>query len=448
VRGLKRIAIVGFGTAGLRAALSAKSQDSSVSVTVVSEEPYLTYSRCGLPFVIGGQIESFEKLVVASRNMLLKLGVELMLGFRAVDAIGDTLYVEKVDGGESKQIKFDSLIVATGSRASLPPIRNLNVNNVFTLRGIDDGIKIVNALEKVRHFVVVGAGAIGLECAEAFLRRGIKVHVVELMPKVLPSILDDDMASILHESIVKHNVTLKLSGRVSEVLGSNTVEGVVVNDEVIDCDAILVSTGVKANVDFAKKIGLEIGSYAIKTNEFQETSKAGVYSAGDCAETKHLITLKPFAPYLGTVAYRQGNIAGTNAAGGSMRFNGALGSIVLKIFDYEVGATGLNVEQAEREGMKVIVGKAKWYTKAEYYPSHGDLTVKVVFDANNGRLIGGQIIGVSDVAQRINLLSALISMGATVDNIVNLDTCYSPPVADVIEPVVRASEIALKKFRR
>jgi len=445
---LKRIVIVGFGTAGLRAALSAKSQDPSVSVTVISEERYLTYSRCGLPFVIGGQIDSFEKLMVVSRNMLLRLGLDLMLGFRAVDVIGDTLYVEKVDSGEIKQIKFDSLIVATGSQSYLPPIRNLNLNNVFTLRSIDDCVKIINALGKVKHFVIVGAGAIGLECAEAFLRRGIKVHVVELMPKVLPNILDDDMASILQESIVKHNVTLKLNGRVNEVLGSNTVEGVVVNDEIIDCDAVLVSTGVRANVDFAKKIGLEIGSYAIKTNEFQETSKAGIYSAGDCVETRHLITSKPFTPYLGTVAYKQGNVAGVNAAGGSMKFHGTLGSMVLKVFDYEIGATGLNVEQAEKEGIKVIVGKTKWYTKAEYYPSHGDLTVKVIFNADNGRLIGGQIIGVSDVAQRVNLLSALISMKAIVDDVVNMETCYSPPVADIIEPVVRASEIALKKFRK
>ncbi|MCS7097089.1 MAG: FAD-dependent oxidoreductase [Candidatus Methanomethylicia archaeon] len=447
---MKKIVVIGFGPAGLRASLSAKAQDSSSSITVISEEPYLTYSRCGLPFVISGDIESFDKLMI-SKNIILRSNIELMLGFKAIDAISDTLYIENIKSGETKQLKFDSLIIATGSRVAIPPIKNLdkylNSENVFTLRSIDDGIKILKLINKVKHLIIIGAGAIGLEAAEAFSKRGVMIDVIELMPKVLPTILDDDMALLIHENMIKHNIGLRLNSRVNEVFGSNRIEGVIVNNSNISCDSLLIATGVKSCVEFAKTINLELGSMAIKTNELQETSKANIYAAGDCAETRHLITSEPFVPYLGTVAYRQGNVAGVNAAGGFMRFQGALGSIVLKIFDYEVGATGLTVEKAENSGFKPVVGKVKWYTKAEYYPSHGDIIVKLVFDENTRRLIGGQIIGVSDVAQRVNILATAISLHATVDDLIKLDTCYSPPVADVIEPIVKASEIAFKKFR-
>ncbi|MEM2537777.1 MAG: FAD-dependent oxidoreductase [Candidatus Methanomethylicia archaeon] len=445
---MRRVVIVGFGTAGLRAALSAKAQNPGSNVIVVSEEQYLTYSRCGLPFVIGGDIKSFENLIVVSNAILQKSGIDLILGFRAIDVIGNTLYIDSIDGKESRQINFDSLVIATGSKPFIPHIKNVNINNVFTLRSIDDGIKIMKSLNNIRHFAIVGAGAIGLECAEAFSKRGLTVSVIELMPKVLPNILDHDMALLIQEDMVKHNVNLKLGKRVEEILGSNSVKGLVVNGEIIDCDAVLIATGVKADVVFAKNIGVELGSVAIKTDDFMETSKTGVYAAGDCVETKNLITSKPFTPYLGTVAYRQGNVAGANAAGGSMVFPGSLGSIVLRIFDYEIGFTGLTNEQAEKEGLNTIVSKVKWYTKAEYFPHHGDITVKLIFDANSRKLLGCQIVGTSDVAQRINLASMAISMGAKVDDLIKLDTCYSPPVADVIEPIVKASEIALKRFKK
>lgn len=440
--------MVGFGIAGLRAALSARAQDPNADIIVVSEEPYLTYSRCGLPFVLGGDIENFENLILASKNMLIMLKINLMLGFRAIDVIGNTLYIDSVDGRESKQINFDSLIITTGSKPFIPPIKNINLENVFTLRSIDDGIRIMKSLKNIKRFAIIGAGAIGLECAEAFSKRGLSVSVIELATKVLPNILDQDMASLVHEVVMRHNVNLKLNGKVKEILGVKKVEGLVVDDEIIECDAVLIATGVKANVTFAKNIGIELGSLAIKTNEFMETSKAGIYAAGDCAETINLVTSKPFTPYLGTVAYRQGNVAGFNAAGGSVKFLGSLGSVVLKIFDYEIGSTGLTVEQAEKEGINVITGKAKGHTKAEYYPSHGDIIIKLVFDSSTRRLLGCQIVGKSDVAQRINFLSAAISMKAKVDDVINFDTCYSPPVADVIEPIIRASEIALKKFKK
>ncbi|MEM2136330.1 MAG: FAD/NAD(P)-binding oxidoreductase [Candidatus Methanomethylicia archaeon] len=289
---MKNIAIIGFGTAGLRAALSARSQDPSANVTVISEEKYLTYSRCGLPFVLSGEIKSFDDLFVISRHTLARSNINLLLGFRAVDIIGDTLYIE--NGKESKQLHFDSIIFATGSRVLIPPISGVNLNNVFTLRNIDDGLKIINSISNLKHIVIVGAGAIGLECAEAFYKRGLSITIVELMPRILPNILDEDMAKIVQERIINSNIKLIVGKKIEEIYGSSVVEGVSIDGENIPCDAVLIATGVKANVNLAKNIGLNIGTMGIKTNMFQETSKASIYAAGDCAETRHLITSKPY----------------------------------------------------------------------------------------------------------------------------------------------------------
>ncbi len=444
---MRDIVVVGCGPAGLWAAISARATNPSAKVTILTNEKYLTYSRCGLPYVIKGDIESFENLIITSINKLKNMKINVHTESKVTDVIGNEVLYER--NGHSGKIKFDSLIIATGAKPSVPRIPGASLNGVYTLRTIDDGRKIMNQCENAKKAIIIGAGAIGLEVAEALVKRGIDVSVIEIMPRVLPSILDNDMASILHNIIKRNNINLMLNSRVEEIIGNLKVEKVIVNGKDYGCDFIVMATGVKPNTELARKIGVKIGSLGgIEVNEYMQTSVEGIYAAGDCVETKHLVTGKPFLPLLGTVAYRQGKVAGINAAGGKAIFRGCLGSVVLKVFNVEVGSTGLTVERAKNENFNIVIGKVKWVTRAEYYPDHKDIIVKLIFNADDGKIIGGQIIGGEGVAQRINLIAAAIQCGMNAEDIASIDTCYSPPVADTIEPVTRAAEIALKKLKR
>lgn len=440
------IVVVGLGPAGLWSAISARMTNRSVRVTVVTDEEFLTYSRCGLPFVIGGEIKGFEDLIITSMKYLKSIGIKILTRCRAIEVDDENLLVEH--DGYVERINFSSLIFATGSRPFVPPIPGRDLDGVYTLRTIRDGMKIVDEAGKARNVMVVGAGAIGLEVAEALSKLGLNVILVEIMPRVLPAILDDDMARLLHRRI-SSKVNLMLDSRVEEIVGDDRVREVVVNGRHFPCDFVVMATGVRPNVDLAETAGVNIGKLGgIVTDKRMQTSNSRMYAAGDCAETFHLITKKPFLPLLGTVAFRQGRVAGVNAAGGLAWYHGALGSTVLRVFGVEVGFTGLTASQAVEEGFNVVVGKVKWKTRAEYYPGARDITVKLIFNGDNGRLIGGQIVGGEAVAPRVNMLATAMTCGMDVEGLVSVDTCYSPPVADTIEPIVRAAEVALRKFKK
>jgi len=444
---MQSIVVVGMGPAGLWAAVSAKMTNRSAEVIVVTDEEFLTYSRCGLPFVLSGEIETFEDLIITSMRYLKSLDIKVLTKSRALEVDDEKILVEH--NGYVEKINFSSLVFATGSRPFVPPIPGRDLDGVYTLRTIRDGMKIADEARNARNVVIVGAGAIGLEVAEALSKLGLNVTLVEIMPRVLPAILDDDMARILHRRISNTKVNLMLNSRVEEIVGDGRVKEVIVNGDSYPCNFVVMATGVRPNVDLARTAGIAIGRFGgIVTDERMQTSNEQMYAAGDCAETVHLITKKPFLPLLGTVAYDQGKVAGVNAAGGSSYYRGALGSTVLKVFGVEVGFSGLTVNQAVKEGFNVIVGKVKWKTKAEYYPNAKDITVKLVFNADDGRLIGGQIIGEEAVAPRVNMIATAMTCGMNAEDLASVDTCYSPPVADTIEPIVRAAEVALRKFKK
>ncbi|MCS7365272.1 MAG: FAD-dependent oxidoreductase, partial [archaeon GB-1867-035] len=389
----------------------------------------------------------FEDLIITSMRYLKSLDIKVLTKSRALEVDDEKILVEH--NGYVEKINFSSLVFATGSRPFVPPIPGRDLDGVYTLRTIRDGMKIADEARNARNVVIVGAGAIGLEVAEALSKLGLNVTLVEIMPRVLPAILDDDMARILHRRISNTKVNLMLNSRVEEIVGDGRVKEVIVNGDSYPCNFVVMATGVRPNVDLARTAGIAIGRFGgIVTDERMQTSNEQMYAAGDCAETVHLITKKPFLPLLGTVAYDQGKVAGVNAAGGSSYYRGALGSTVLKVFGVEVGFSGLTVNQAVKEGFNVIVGKVKWKTKAEYYPNAKDITVKLVFNADDGRLIGGQIIGEEAVAPRVNMIATAMTCGMNAEDLASVDTCYSPPVADTIEPIVRAAEVALRKFKK
>ncbi|MCD6593577.1 FAD-dependent oxidoreductase [Candidatus Bathyarchaeota archaeon] len=444
----RKIVIIGAHAAGTDAASAARKTDRSAEITLITDQSVAGYSPCGIPFVIGGHIASFEDLIVfpPSYYKMMKIDLRLETTAKAINVEDKTVEVEDKKGN-SETLQYDSLILATGAYPFIPPIKGKEKKGVFTLRTLDDGKRICQALEKSKAAVVIGAGAIGLETAVSFKERGLKTTVVELLPQVCPAALDRDMARIVQRYLEEKGIKIMTGKRVDEVLGDDHVSGVCVDGDEIPADLVLMATGVRPNVKLAKEAGIEIGETGgIKTNLRMETSVKDVYAAGDCAESISSITQRPILSQLGTTAVRQGKVAGINAAGGYSVFLGCLCSFVTKLFDLEIGATGLTEAMAKRVGIETVSGIITSKTRADYYPGGKQIRVKIIADRETERIIGGQIIGGEEVTQRVNALSFAIQKGMTVKELAKADTCYAPPVNETWEPMVLAAEVAMRKL--
>jgi len=444
----RKIVIIGAHAAGTDAASAARKTDRSAEITLITSQKVAGYSPCGIPFVLGRHISSFEDLVVfpPSYYQMMKIDLRLETTAKKINVEEKTVEIEDKNG-KSEALRYDSLILATGAYPFVPPIKGREKKGVFTLRTLEDGKRINQAIEKAKSAVVIGAGLIGLEAAVSFVERGLKTTVVELLPQVLPAMLDKDMARLVHRTLEEKGLSIMTGKGVNEILGDDHVSGVSVAGEEIPADLIIVATGVRPNGQLAKEAGIKIGETGgIKTNMRMETSVKDVYAAGDCAESVSLITKRPLLSQLGTTAVRHGKVAGINAAGGYAVFTECLCSAVTRLFDLEIGATGLTEFAAGRAGIKTVAGSITSKTKADYYPGGKPIRVKILVDKDTERIIGGQIVGGEEVTQRVNALSFAIQKQMTVRDLAKADTCYAPPVNETWEPMVLAAEIAMRRL--
>jgi NADH oxidase (H2O2-forming) len=446
----RRIVIIGAHAAGVDAASAARKKDRTAEITLITAEKHAGYSRCGLPFVIGGQIPTFQNLIVfpPAYFKMMKLDLRTETKVTAIDTGNKT--VETVDkDGKTETLPYDSLIIATGAGSFIPPIKGREKQGIHSLRTLEDGEKIDQAVRNgARKAVVMGAGLIGLETAIALKERGLDVYVVELLPQVLPRMLDADMAKIVQETLQQKGINILTGKGVEEFLGTDKVTGIIAGGEQINADLFVSAFGVRANNQLAVNAGIALGeTKAIKTNARMETNVKDVYAAGDCAESVHTVTKKPALQQLGTVAVRHGKVAGINAAGGYALFTGVLGSAVTRLFDMDVGATGLTEFAAQRARIETVTGTISSKTKADYYPGALPIKVKLVVEKESQRIIGAQIIGGEEVTQRINAVSFAIQKQMTVRELVKADTAYAPPLCETWEPMVLAAEMVLMKLR-
>jgi NADH oxidase (H2O2-forming) len=445
-----RIAIVGCNAAGLNAASAARKVNREAEIIAFDAEDRPAYSRCGLPFVISGEISSVDNLVIypSSYYKMMKVDLRLRARVKSINVEDKKLVVE--EEGKEETVQYDNLILATGGRASVPPIKGRELKGVYPLRTIADGKQIIEAVATSSSAAVIGGGLIGLEIAAALRQKGLKVTLMEMLPQIAPAMLDQDMAQMLQKRLEEAGIIILTACRVDEIKGPSRVESVVSSAGEIDADLVVAATGVKPNTELAKEAGIRIGETGgIWVNSRMETSVGGVYAAGECAEVTNLVTMKPTLSQFGTTAVREGKVAGTNAAGGYTTFPGVLNSAVTKLFDLEVGSTGLTEKMAELQGVETISGKVLGKTRASYYPGGKVLSVKIVFDKETLRIVGAQIVGGEEVTQRVNTLSMAIRAGMNIWNLEKAENCYTPPLAETWEPSLHgASEAALAKLRR
>lgn len=446
----RRIVIVGAHAAGVDAAAAARKTDRTAEITLMTRQKHAGYSPCGIPFALGRHIPSFEKLIVFPPSYFRMMKLNLMLETTATNIDTKNKMVEIEDKtGEQETLQYDSLIIATGAFPFVPPIKGREKQGIQVLRTIEDGKKIDQAIANgVKAPVVMGAGLIGLETAVALQERGLRTTVVELLPQILPAMLDADMAKNVQEMLQEKGLNIMVSKGVEEFLGTDRVTGIMAGGEQINSDLIIAAFGIRANTGLAKKAGIVIGeTRGIKTSMRMETNVKDVYAAGDCAESINMVTQRPTLCQLGTTAVRQAKVVGINAAGGYAVFPGVLGSSVTKLFDTEIGVTGLTEFFAKKAGLETVVGRITSKTRPEYYPGGLPIKIKIVVEKESQRLVGAQIIGGEQVTQRINALSFAMQKQMTARELAKADTAYAPPLNETWEPMVLATEMALRKLR-
>jgi NADH oxidase (H2O2-forming) len=447
---VRRVIVIGANAAGVEAASAARKKDRTAEITLITQEKNAGYSRCGLPFVIGGHIPEFKDLIVypPAYFQMLKLTLKNETKVTAINTKDKTVTFVGLSG-TTGTMQYDSLVIATGADSFMPPIKGKEKQGILSLRGLEDGEKIRAAVEAgAKSAVIMGAGLIGLEVGVGLMEQGLKVTIVEMLPQILPQLLDVDMAKMVQEHLQEKGMNILTSKGVEEFLGEEKVTAVMAGGEKIEADLFISAFGVRANTKLAVEAGIPLGeTRAIKTNMRMETDVKDVYAVGDCAESANILTHKPMCAQLGTIAVRQGKVAGTNAGGDYSQFTGILASAVTRLFEIEAGNTGLTETSAARNRIEVVTGAISSKTKADYFPGAKPIKVKIVVEKESQRIVGAQVIGGEEVTQRINALSFAIQKGMTVRELAKADTAYAPPLCETWEPMVLAAEMVLMKLR-
>jgi len=355
--------------------------------------------------------------------------------------------VQPVENGRTWWEPFDQLLVATGAIPFLPDVPGAGAAGIYGLSTLQSGIEVRRAVdqEQPRQAVIVGGGYIGLEMAEALRLRDLDVSLVEMMPQVM-STLDVDMGALVSQALRDVGVHLYLEERLEGFeVADGRVRAVVTDKQSLPADLVILGLGVRPNTALAADAGIPLGQRgAIRVDDRMQTDIEGVWAAGDCVESFHLVSRRPFYVALGSVANKQGRVAGINIGGGHATFPGVVGTAVSKICTVEVARTGLQEKEIEQLGVEHVSARIESQTRAHYYPGAGRITVKILAEKGSGRLLGGQIVGVEGAAKRIDVLATALHAGLTVDDMLNLDLSYAPPYSPVWDPVLIAARQAVK----
>lgn len=449
--------IIGGNAAGMTAASRAKRLAPSVAVTILESSRHISYSICGLPYCLGGVVSRFEDLVYFTPETLRnERGIDALVEMRAVEILPSrrSVVVEDVRSGRREPFRYDKLLIATGYRPLTPSLEGIDAPGVFTASRLEDGQAISSWLASAprRGAVIIGGGYVGLEMAEALRRRGLSVTVVEKSPSIFAA-LDPDMAELLQSELESNGVRVLTHREAGKILTrrDGSVEGVEIQGtrRLLEADVVFIDVGVEPRVDLAVAAGIRLGKTgAIEVSERMETNIPAIYAAGNCAETVHRVTGRPTLAPLGTVAVKQGRVAGENMTGRVARFPGWVGTAAVKVFGLSVARTGLSSQEAQREGFSVVEEKIESRFRAPYFEGGGSGTVKVVGDESSGRLLGAQIVGSEAAALRIDVVATALAAGLRVDEVSQLDLAYTPPLGALWNPVLIAVNALLKKMKR
>lgn len=433
----RRLLIIGGVAAGATAAARARRLDEEAEITVLERGPYVSYANCGLPYHVGGEIEDRKALLLQTpAGFKKRYGVDVLVDTEALelDRAGKRVRARGPMG--EAWFSYDQLILAQGGNPLTPPVPGADAPHVFRLWTVPDMDRIEGfiAKEAPKTAVVVGGGFIGLEMAEALRRRGLATTVVELLPTVL-AVMDREIAVRVEDTLRMHGVEV-LAGVGMKAIdaGRRTVE--LSTGAQLPADLVLFSVGVRPELALAKQAGLAIGpSGGLEVNDRLQTSDPDVYAAGDMVEVVHRVSGRKVRIPLAGPANRQGRIAATNAVGGTLRYGGAVGTAVVKVFEATAAMTGLSARAAREAGLDVGVAVLHKDHHAGYYPGAKELSLELVYDRKTSRILGAQAFGPAGVDKRIDVIATAMQAGMTLDGLAELDLAYAPPYSSANDPV-------------
>lgn len=439
--------IIGGVAGGATAAARIRRADENAEIVLVEKGKYISYANCGLPYYIGGVIKSRDKLFVQTPEAFSRrFNVDVRTRHEAlsIDTERHEVSIRRADGTTYSET-YDRLLLSPGAEPVRPPLEGIDTEGIFTLRNVDDTDRIHSYLgtHRVRHAVVVGGGFIGLEMAENLHHAGAGVSIVEMADQVMAPV-DFSIASHVHRHLMDKGVGLWLGRGVERFTSENGSIKVWLNTgETLTADLVLLSIGVRPSVKLARESGIELGARGIKVNRWLQTSSPDVYAVGDAIEYEHPIAGGPWLNYLAGPANRQARIAADNMVYGNREeYEGSIGTSVAKVFDITVGAAGLAAKHLKRMGVPYLTSVTTSSSHAGYYPGAFNLTLKLTFAPDTGRIYGAQCVGVDGVDKRIDEIAMLIKRGGTVRDLVRTEQAYAPPFSSAKDPVAIAGYVA------
>jgi NADPH-dependent 2,4-dienoyl-CoA reductase/sulfur reductase-like enzyme len=450
---MAHLLIIGGSDAGISAALRAREVDPTTTVTMLVADAFPNYSICGLPFYLSGEVADWQQLAHRTLADIESAGVRVRLNTRALAIHPASHTVEvQTDGQVHETVSYDKLMIGTGAEPIRPPILEVDQPGIFMLHSMEDSFRIAEYLttHQPQRAVIIGAGYIGLEMADALRHRGLAVTVAEQAPAVLPTV-DSAWGDRLGDHLTTHGVAVRTGVRIEGIARTGHALYVTGSPSFAeDTDLVLVVVGVQPVTDLAHEAGLTLGiKGAIPVDRSMATALPDIYAAGDCVETYHRLLNKPTYLPLGTTAHKQGRVAGDNAAGGNAYFAGSLGTQVVKVFDWAIARTGLRDHEARAAGYQPqTVEFTAWDHKA-YYPGAHEVTFRITGDRETGRLLGAQMMGhwQAAVAKRIDFFAMALYHQMTVAQCLEVDLSYTPPLGSPWDAVQMAADNWLHVMR-
>lgn len=454
----KKYVIIGGVACGPKTASRLRRLDPEAEITIIEKGEILSYGGCGMPYYLSGEVHDIKELW--STPIGVPRDGQFFKKVKNIDILDRTI-AESIDkdkkvvnvlnlvSHEKKEISYDKLILAVGGSPKLPPLEGMDLNNVFKLNHPYDAEGIKRAVDGggIKNAVIIGAGLIGLEVTEALIKQGIKVSVIEMMDRVLPKLLDKEMANLLENHMKAKGVDLYTNTKIEKCLGDDkgNVSKVLTDKGEVPADLILCSIGVTANTKLAEDAGLKINkNKAIDVNKYLQTSDENIYAGGDCVDNFSITLGKRIYTPLGDIANIHGRIIANNIVRDNEEaFPGVVGTAVCKVFDFNVSSAGLIEEFAGNNALSIL---SPGPDKAHFYPSAATIFIKLVADKNTRKILGAQIVGPGDVAKRIDMVSIALYKGMTVDEFSSLDLAYAPPFSPAIDNIITAANIMRNKL--
>lgn len=429
-----RVIIIGGIAAGTSAAAKFRRMHKDAEIVIYEKNNIVSFGACGLPYFVGDFFEDSNNMIARTPEAFINSGVDVktLHEVKRVDFENKKVIVKDLKGNEEFEDYYDKLMIATGASSIIPPIKNLDIENVHTLKSMEDGIRLKELFrdENNKNIAIIGAGFIGLEAVEAAKKYGKKVSVFQLGDRILQDVFDKEITDLLEEELRNHNVDLYLQESVTEIIGDKKVKRVKTPNREVEADVVIIATGVRPNTEFLKNSNLEmLPNGAIIVDNYGKTSIEDVYSAGDCATITQIITgEKAYVP-LATGANKLGRIVGENLAGADIEFQGSLSSSCIKVMNMEAGRTGITESKAKALNLNYKTVFINDMNATNYYPGQSKIYIKLIYDSESKVILGGQVAGYKDAVQRVNVISACIYGKLTTKELGMLDLCYAPPFA-------------------